>query len=112
AEAVHVLANGDRLLLGIRHRPGAFFERETLPVGARDLFRRRFSRFAVGHFSSHATQKQSPPNPGIERAAWPFQYIREMAPEALGQRQIFRAHLAPHLVGLELEVDLLALVEA
>jgi hypothetical protein len=54
---------------------------------------------------------QNPLNPGIERVAWPFQYIRETALENLSQREILSADLAPHLVGLGLEVDLLALGE-
>ncbi|SEM49899.1 hypothetical protein SAMN05443254_102334 [Bradyrhizobium sp. OK095] len=58
-----------------------------------------------------ALNGQNPLNPGIERAAKPFQYVRETAPEPLGQREILCADLAPHLVGLGLEVDLLALSE-
>jgi hypothetical protein len=55
--------------------------------------------------------RQNPLNPGIERVAWPFQYIRETALMDLSQREILSADLAPHLVSLGLEVDLLALSE-
>ena len=58
-----------------------------------------------------ALNGQNPLNPGIERVVRPFQYIRETAPGPLGQREILCADLAPHLVGLGLEVDLLALSE-
>ncbi|HST09464.1 MAG TPA: hypothetical protein VLL05_03745, partial [Terriglobales bacterium] len=48
----------------------------------------------------------------IERATSPFQYIRETVRPGSSQRQIFRAALAPHLVGLDFEVDLLTFGKA
>ena len=58
-------------------------------------------------------QRRKPAQPfWVERALRHFQYIRGKALTGSGQRQIFRAALAPHLVGLDFEVDLLAFGEA
>jgi hypothetical protein len=51
AKALHVLANRGGSLLDIRHRSHAFFLGQTLPIGARDTYRRWFSRFPAYHLS-------------------------------------------------------------
>jgi hypothetical protein len=57
-KAFHVLANRDGFLLYIRHRPDAFFLRQTLPVGACDTFRRWLTRFLGYHLSRPNLQTQ------------------------------------------------------
>ena len=63
AEALHVLANLDALPLHISHRPRTFFRGQSLPVGARDAFGRRFSRSLTAHLLIRIRQKQSPLDP-------------------------------------------------
>ena len=61
---------------------------------------------SVGH-------DESPLNPAVERVATPLQYIRVMARRLVSDhREIFGAGLAPHLVGLDFERDLLAFGKA
>jgi hypothetical protein len=78
-QPLHVLANRGGLLLDIGHRTRALFARQTLPVGARNAFRRRDCVFSAGHTTSAVRNTTSPLNRTIERAALPFQYIRGMA---------------------------------
>src|SRR3569833_2047803 len=81
---LHVLANGSISLIKLDHGFGAVFHRDAPTSGARKTLRRRFSFLGnhPGPSSRHATSlrhAKSPLNPWIERAARPFQYIREMA---------------------------------
>ena len=73
-KTLHIPANGDGLLLDIRHRSRTFFRGQTLPVGARDAFGRRFSWFLAGHLVQFCN-KQNPLIPAL----LPLQYVREMA---------------------------------
>jgi hypothetical protein len=79
-----------------------------LTIGSRDAFGREFAGLSADHVLTHFTTKTRSTG-WVERAWRLFQYIRGRARRASGERKIFRADLAPHLVGLELEGDLLAL---
>jgi len=51
AKTLHVLANRGGTLLDVYHRSRAFFLGQPSPVGARDTYGRRFSRFPAYHLS-------------------------------------------------------------
>src|SRR5579862_7949051 len=69
-------------------------------------FRARAQLFSC-RSSSHPDPEPAKPARSRDRAGLrPSQYIREMANNS-SQRQVICAHFASHLVGLELEVDLL-----
>src|SRR6185503_9934248 len=82
----HVGADGHGVAVGVRHRARAFFGGHALPFGAREARWRGLSRLFADHPRTRFLTKQSPLNPGIERADQPFQYIREMARASISFR--------------------------
>jgi hypothetical protein len=110
AKALHVLSGFSGLFFRIRHRAQTFFPRQTLPVGARYAFRRRTGRSLVVHAPSRfATQNAR----SIPRSSGQHCHFSTSVKwrRDLSQRQILGAYFTTHLVGLELERDLLALSE-
>jgi hypothetical protein len=60
AKTFHILAKRGGTLLDVYHRSRAFFLGQPSPVGARDTYRRRFSRFPAYHLSgSRLASKQT-----------------------------------------------------
>ena len=94
-KSLHVLADFIGLPLQFGHRSRTIFPGQTLPVGTRSTFGGRLGRFPVAHVSSRLKHANTRSTPGIERAAPPFQYIREMAwpikPATNSRRLIYRA---------------------
>jgi hypothetical protein len=60
AKTLHILAKRGGPLLNVYHRSRAFFLGQPSPVGARDTYGRRFSRFPAYHLSgSRLTSEQT-----------------------------------------------------
>jgi hypothetical protein len=110
AKALHVLSGFDGPSLHVRHRSRAFFLRQTLPVGARDAFRRRTGRSLVAHTPSRVAARNARSIPGSSGQQCHFSTSVKWRRD-LSQRQILGAYFTTYLVGLELERDLLALSE-
>jgi len=108
----HILADRNRLLPDISHRSRAFFHGETLPFGAGDAFGGKLSGFLLGHLLIQISNEKSPRSiAGLSGLYHHFSTSVNGA-RCSSKRQVFRASFAPHLVGLDLEVDLLAFGEA
>jgi hypothetical protein len=114
-DAIGVVRSASALIGGIASQFGGEWPKVATKMPA---FEHRVGHAVPQGSRAHASEDnaaslcshdENPLNPWVERAQRLFQYIRGTARRASGEREIIRADLAPHPVGLDLERDPLAL---